>query len=232
MKEGSLEDIVNYTNGTKRNWLARKLNRPKGLVGKVLDLSVGFAGTAAAYSIIGVPALAAAGIAIAGDYVGNKVRGKKTTTSQIRDSLLLTSLVSPVAYSALSLINQYMGVHTPIDVAKRALAQIAVFQGMIGPVVNHVDYLVRHKTLNIKEAYEKQFKRFFLTNAGWGALAGMVPVSLDYLGYGVNEQFYGGMLANVLGRGLVLGRQIAATDPYGTYRNSSRYPSFSPQYAR
>ncbi|MBI2655662.1 hypothetical protein HYX06_04535 [Candidatus Woesearchaeota archaeon] len=226
-----LEDIVNSKNEIKKTWLARKLNKPRGLVGKLFDFGVGLAGTAAAYSIIGIPALAAGGIAVAGDYLGNMVRGKKTTSSQIRDSLLLMSFLSPIGYSALNLINQYIPVDSPGNIVKRTLAQIGVFQGMIGPVANHMDYLIRHKTLNIGEAYENQFKRFFLKNVGWGAMAGMVPVSLDYLGYGVSEQFYGGLTANIATRGLVLGRQIAATDPYGTYRISSQYPSFSPQYA-
>lgn len=231
--KGSLDDIVNSENKPKKTWLARKLNNPnKGLVGKVLDLAIGLAGTAAAYSIIGIPALVAGGIAIAGDYFGNRVRGKKTTSSQIRDSLLLSSLLSPIGYKALELINQYVDVNSSGGLIKRALAQIGMFQVLIGPVANHLDYMVRHKTLNIAEAHEQQFRKFFFKNAGWAALAGMVPVSLDYSGFGVNEQFYGGLAANVAVRGLAWGRQIAATDPYGTYKgNPSLYPSYNPKYA-
>ena len=175
--------------------------------------------TAAAYSLIGTPALVASGVAFAGDYFGNLWRGKRTTSAQIRDSLILSSIVSPIGYTALSWLNNYIDIKAPYGLIKRTLAQTALLQGTIAPVVNHVDYLIRHKTLNVGEAYENQFKKFFFQNIGWSALAGLVPVSFAYSGYGVDTQFYGGLAAGVAVRGLAWGKQIAASDPYGTYNN-------------
>ncbi|MBI3034904.1 hypothetical protein HYY71_01145 [Candidatus Woesearchaeota archaeon] len=214
----NLESIVN---SGKRTWVAKKLNNPKrGLLGKIFDYGIGAAATAAAYSIIGMPAVVAAGVAIAGDYVGNLWRGKKTTSAQIRDSLVLSSIFSPIVYNALGLINQHIDVKAHYGLLKRSLAQLGLL-GTIGPIANHADYLLRHKTLDITEAYEQQFKKFFFRNIGWSALANTVPVSLDYLGFGVDSQFYGGLGAGVIVRGLAWGRQIAALDPYGTYNNKA-----------
>lgn len=224
----NLETIVN--NNGKQSWLAKKLNNPnKGLLGKILDYIIGIGATAAAYSVIGVPAVVASGVAFAGDYFGNLWRGKKTTSSQIRDSLLLSSILSPIGYTVLSWLNSNIDIKAPYGLIKRTLAQTAVLQGMIAPVVNHLDYLLRHKTLNVKEAYEKQFKRFFFQNIGWSALGGLVPVSLAYSGYGVDTQFYSGLAAGIAVRGLAWGKQIAASDPYGTYNNKTQAQEVKPK---
>lgn len=219
----NLESIVNSSskNGSikvKQTWLAKKLNNPnKGLLGKMLDYIVGGSATAAAYSVIGIPAVVAAAVSIAGDYFGNLWRGAKTASSQIRDSLLFSSILSPIGYTLLGWLNSAIDIRAPYGLINRTLAQIAVFQGGIAPVANHFDYLVRHKTLNVVEAHENQFRRFFFKNIGWSALASLVPVGLAYSGYGVDTQFYGGLAAGVAVRGLAWGRQISGLDPYGTY---------------
>jgi len=214
-----LEDIV-HNEATNKGWLARKLNSPKrGLIGKILDFSVGIAATAVAYSLIGTPALVGSGIGVVGDYFGNLWRGAKTSSAQIRDSLFLSSIVSPIGYGIISFLDSAINIRAPLGLVKRTLTQIIFQQGMLAPAVNHLDYMLRHKTLDIKEAYERQFKKFFFKNIGWSVLAGLAPVGLAYQGYGVNTQFYGGLLAGVAVRGLAWGKQIAATDPYGTHRN-------------
>lgn len=227
--ESGLEKIVdNNMNG--KNWLAKKLNNPnKGLIGKIFDYTFGFAATCAAYSLIGVPALVGAGVAIGGDYLGNLWRGKKTTSAQIRDSLLFSAVLSPVGYKVLSFLNDFIDIRAPYGLIKRTISQIAILQGIVAPIANHLDYLIRLKTLNVKAAYERQFKRFFIQNIGWSSLASLVPVSLAYLGYGVDTQFYGGLAAGVAVKGLVWGKQIAVTDPYGTYNKS--FGSLTPKYA-
>lgn len=231
----NLESIVNSSSKNnsikvKQTWLAKKLNNPnKGLLGKMLDYIVGAGATAAAYSVIGIPAIVAAGVSIAGDYFGNRWRSAKTTSSQLRDSLLFSSVLSPIGYTVLSWLNSAIDIQAPYGLIKRTLAQIALFQGTIAPVANHFDYLVRHKTLDVGEAHENQFKKFFFQNIGWSVLAGLVPVGLAYSGYGVDTQFYGGLAAGVAVRGLAWGRQIEGSDPYGTY-NGRNLAAAKPKY--
>jgi len=212
-----LEKIVSNEPSSK-TWLAKKLNNPnKGFIGKTLDYLVGAAATTFSYSLIGVPALVAAGVSIVGDYVGNIWRGKKTPSAQIRDSLMFSSVIAPLGYGFLSFLNANININAPYGILKRTLAQFALAQGIGAPIGSHLDYMLRHKTLDIKSAFEKQFKPFYLSNAFWSTLGSIAPISLAKLGFGVDEQFYGGLASAVAVKGLAYGRQIAYSNPYGQY---------------
>ena len=227
----NLENIVNSSNnnGKHENWLARKLNNPnKGLVGKILDYASGLAATTAAYSFIGTPALVSAAISTAADFIGNYMAKKKTPSAKTRDTLWLSAIWSPVVTAAFKWMDLTIDSSTLYGKVKRGLTQILGLPLAITPISFTSDYLVRHKTLNVKKAYERQVKPFWLARFKDMLTYGSIPKMIT--AFTIKDTYlkmYADQTINLAVGSTIGQKHIQKLDPYKMGYNTSYAPGYA-----
>ncbi|GAJ06832.1 unnamed protein product, partial [marine sediment metagenome] len=194
----------------------------KSLAGKLFDYTIGTAFAAAAVSIMGPMALIGPATAILGDYIVNRKRGKKLSSRQIRDNMVIGSIMSIPSIFGFNLMNEYINIKTWAGKIARAIVQTGPFYLAIAPPWYLVDYIVRpYKNKSLKNLSEKHLKPFFFRNWRDGLATFTVPNQLaaNYLPPITHYPISSGL--GLLYRGTVGQRLLKAEDPYDLKGNGN-----------
>jgi len=149
----------------------------RGLVGKIFDYTIGAAAVAGAYSMIGPLALIGPATSIFGDYIVNKIRGKKVSSRQIRDNMITSSILGPLMVGGYHLMNTYIDRTILSGKILRTLTEIVPFGLGLLTLSNVLDYIVRpYKNKSINHMWEKVVKKYSFKNWRDGLIAFAAPV--------------------------------------------------------
>ena len=208
---GSIDDKV----AGKRNFYN------KSLVGKLFDYGIGLAAAAGATALMGPIALVGPATSILGDYIVNRKRGKKLSSRQVRDNMIIGSIMSIPAIFGFNLMNKCIPMATWAGKLTRAAVQTVPFYLTMMPLGYAVDYLVRpHKNKSLDNMWEKGIKPYWWRNYKDGTPRFLVPDQLIANFTPPIFHYPASRILSLIYRTTIGQRHITELDPYDLKNNN------------
>lgn len=145
----NLEAKANGHNNPKIiNFLQEKAKqrKPRGLLGKIADYTIAAGAVAAAYSIVGVPALIANGLTFIGSKIVNYKRKRDTPSRQVRNQAIISSLFSIPGHYAFKFMNKIWDVTKWSGLLARFMVQEFIYYPTMAVTGNLIGYPLVHGT--------------------------------------------------------------------------------------
>jgi len=176
--------------------------------------------------LIGTPAIVSAAISTGADFIGNIKERKKPPSAKTRDTLFQSALWSPLYTQLFKWMDMGIDTSSLYGKVKRGLAQLVGIPVAMTPFSFTTDYLIRHKTLNVNEAYERQVKPYWLPRFRENLLYGGIPKLFTAFTFtDTYSKMYADMAINLAVGSTVGQKHIKALDPYSMgYSNKSLAP--------